>query len=126
MSPFDFLNAINYTKQNLFEDPQASKDYAPFMVNRGLSYFPDTIMYANVMNQFYDTPKDWQFSYFINSIPKKKRFSKWAKKEETSESIESVKEYFGYSTRQAERVMNVLTDEQLTMIKRKLFRGGNS
>jgi hypothetical protein len=125
MSPFDVINAISYTKENIFEDPQASKYYTSFMINRGLSYFPDAIMYANVMNQHYDIPAKWQFFYFINSLPKKKRFSKWAKKDEISENIASVKEYFGYSTRQAEQVINVLTDEQLTMIKRKLFKGGN-
>jgi hypothetical protein len=75
MSPFDFINAINFTKENLFNDPQAKKDYAAFIVNRGLSYFPDTVMYANEMNRFPSTPEEWQFSYFLNSIAKKKRFS---------------------------------------------------
>ena len=79
ISPFDFINAINLTKENLFTDPQANKDYSPWMVNKGLSYFPDTILHANEMNGNYSIPKEWQFSYYLNTIPKKKRFSKWAK-----------------------------------------------
>jgi hypothetical protein len=124
MSPFDFINAINFTKENLFNDPQAKKDYAAFIVNRGLSYFPDTVMYANEMNRFPSTPEEWQFSYFLNSIAKKKRFSKWAKKDADSESMLLVKEYFGYSNEKAKEALTVLSDEQLTMIKEKLYKGG--
>ena len=79
MSPFDFLNAINTSKENLFEsDPQAGKDYKPFLINRGLSYFPDTIFYANQMNQHPSLDKDMQFFFFLNIISRKKRFSKWS------------------------------------------------
>jgi hypothetical protein len=124
MSPFDFINAINFTKEDLFKDPQAKKDYAAFIVNRGLSYFPDTVMYANEMNRFPSTPEEWQFSYFLNSIAKKKRFSKWAKKDADSESMLLVKEYFGYSNEKAKEALTVLSDEQLTMIKEKLYKGG--
>jgi hypothetical protein len=124
MTPFDFINAINLTKKNLFEDPQAEKDYVPFLVNRGLSYFPDTVLYANEMNRNSGIPKDWQFSFFLNTIPKKKRFSKWHKKDADSESLTLVKEYFGYSSEKALEALSILSDEQLTMIKEKLYKGG--
>jgi Bacteriophage clamp loader A subunit len=124
MTPFDFVNAINLTKKNLFEDPQAEKDYLPFLVNRGLSYFPDTVLYANEMNQHSSIPKDWQFSFFLNTIPKKKRFSKWHKKDAETESLRLVIEYFGYSSAKAQEALSVLTEEQLTMIKEKLYKGG--
>jgi len=124
MSPFDFINAINTTKQNLFEDPQAEKDYSSFMVNRGLSYFPDTVLYANEMNQFSSIPKQWQFSFLLNTISKKKRFSKWAKKDNETKSIQLVKEYYGYSTEKAKEALSVLSSEQLTMIEEKLYKGG--
>lgn len=127
MSPFDFINAINTTKENLFEnDPQAGKDYKPFIINRGLSYFPDTIFYANQMNQHPGLDKDMQFFFFLNIISRKKRFSKWAKKEADSESLELVKEYYGYSSEKAKEALNVLTDENLIMIKEKLYKGGKS
>jgi hypothetical protein len=124
MTPFDFINAICDNKRNLFEDPTASKDYLPYIVNRGLSYFPDTVMYANEMNRLSFIDKDWQFFFFLNTIPKRKRFSKWAKKDASSESMLLVKEYFKYSDEKAKEALTVLSDEQLTMIKEKLYKGG--
>jgi hypothetical protein len=127
MSPFDFLNAINTTKENLFEtDPQASKDYKPFIINRGLSYFPDTVFYANQMNQHPILDKDMQFFFFLNIISRKKRFSKWSKKDAETESLELVKEYYGYSSEKATEALKVLSDNDLIMIKEKLYKGGKS
>lgn len=124
MSPFEFINAINDTKQNLFEDPQASKDYSSFMINRGLSYFPDTVLYANEMNQHSTIPVDWQFFFYLNTIPKKKRFSKWSKKDKETKSIQLVKEYYGYSNERAKEALSVLSDNQLKQIEEKLQKGG--
>jgi len=124
MTPFDFINAINFTKQNLFEDSQAKKDYLPFIVNRGLSYFPDTVLYANEMNRNSGIPEDWQFFFLLNSISKKKRFSKWSKKDPETESLSLVKEYYGYSTERACEALSILSDDQLVMIKEKLYKGG--
>ena len=124
-TPFDFINSINSTKINLFEgDMQAEKDYVPFIVNRGLSYFPDTIMYANEMNINSSLPKLWQYTFLLNLVPKKKRFSKWAKKEAKQEDILLVQEYYGYSYEKTKEVMSILTKEQLDIIKKKLFKGG--
>lgn len=125
MSPFDFLNAINLTKKDvLAEDPLNKKDYSAFMINRGLSYFPDTILYANEMNRNSQIPVEWQFSFFLNSISKKKRFSKWAKKDAETEDFRLVKEYFGYSDTKAQDALDILSKEQLVMIKEKLYKGG--
>lgn len=126
MSPFDFINAINESKKDLFEDPQAAKDYKPFIVNRGLSYFSDTVLYANEMNKHPELDKDQQFSFFLNIIPRKKRFSKWAKKDASTESLELVKEYFGYSSERAKDALNILSEKDLMMIKEKLYKGGKS
>ena len=127
MSPFDFLNSINTTKENLFEeDPLASKDYKPFLINRGLSYFPDTVFYANQMNQYAGLDKDMQFFFFLNIISRKKRFSKWSKKDAETESLELVKEYYGYSSEKATEALKVLSEENLIMIKEKLYKGGKS
>jgi hypothetical protein len=124
LSPFDFLNAINSTKEDLLEkDPQNIKDYNPFMVNKGLSYFPDTVLQANEMNRLYDAPKKWQFQYLLNSITKKKRFSKWHKAD-VSREVSLVMEYYGYSTEKATRVLDILTPEQLTNIEERLYKGG--
>lgn len=125
MSPFDFLNAINLTKKDLIrEDPLNEKDYSPFMVNRGLSYFSDTVMYANEMNRHSGIPKVWQNDFFLNTISKKKRFSKWHKKEADSKNLLLIMEYYKYSTERAKEVMDILSPDQLTMIEEKLYKGG--
>ena len=124
-SPFDFINAINFTKENLFEkDAQSAKDYKPFLINRGLSYFPDTIFYANQMNQYPSLDKDMQFLFFLNTITKKKRFSKWQKKDAETEDLKLVMEYYGYSSEKAIEALSVLSEADLTMIKEKLYKGG--
>ena len=124
-TPFDFINAINQTKKDILaEDSLAVKDYSAFLVNKGLSYFPDTVLYANEMNINSGIPNDWQFYFFLNSIPKKKRFSKWFKKDAETESFRLVKEYFGYSDEKVKEALTILTDSQLAMIKEKLYKGG--
>lgn len=124
MSPFEFIAAINETKKDLFEDPQADKDYSPFMINRGLSYFSDTVLYANEMNRYSTIPKDWQFYFLLNTITKKKRFSKWVKKDAETKSLNLVKEYYQYSSERAKEALNVLSPAQLAMIEEKLNKGG--
>lgn len=125
MSPFDFLNAINDTKKDLLrDDPLNEKDYSPFMINRGLSYFSDTVMMANEMNRLNGVPKLWQNDFFLNTINRKKRFSKWHKKDADSQSLQLVMEYFQYSTKRAQEVLDILSPDQLKMIEQKLYKGG--
>lgn len=124
MTPFDFLSAINETKRDLIkEDPSVEKDYSAWMINRGLSYFPDTIMYANELNQRHQMSSKWQFQYLLNSIPKKKRFSKWFKREE-EKHLQSVMDCYGYSSEKAKQVLGILTPEQLKCIEEKQYIGG--
>lgn len=127
MNPFDYLNSINTTKKNLMRgsdnDELAEKDYLPFMVNRGLSYFQDTIALANEMNRYHDVDKKMQYEFLINIIRPRKRFSKWFKKEEDSD-IEAVKEYYGYNDQRASQALSILTKEQLQIIKSRLEKGG--
>ena len=125
MSPFDFINAINTTKEDLLKnDPTLSKEYKPYIINMGLSYFHDTIVQANTMNQHHSIPNEWQFAFLLNSVTKKKRFSKWHKAEDATESLKLVQEYFGYSSEKAKDALSVLSDEQLNEIKQKLNKGG--
>lgn len=126
MSPFDFLNSINDNKQNLFEDAQAEKDYSPFMINRGLSYFPDTIMYANEMNKNYDIPKQWQFDFLRYGITKKKRFSKWHKKDVRTEDLKLICKHYKYSEKRAYEIIDLLTQDQINEIKTLYEIGGRN
>jgi hypothetical protein len=126
MKPFDFVNAITYNKQDLFSDSQANKDYVPFIVNRALSYFPDTVLYANEMNRSNTIPKEWQFNFLRSSIPKRKRFSKWAKKNQDPEALSVVCEYYKYSSEKAMEALSILSIEQIDYIKQQMDKGGKS
>ena len=123
MNPFEYLNAINYTKQNIMVDDLAEKGYNSFMVNRGLSYFNDTVLMANEMNQHAHLDNRLQFDFFINIVRKKKRFSKW-NKPETASDVEVVKEYYGYSNEKARQVLTLLTSDQIDELKKKVYKGG--
>ena len=123
MNPFEYLNAINHTKQNIMVDDITEKEYNPFMVNRGLSYFHDTVLMANEMNQNAHLDNRLQFDFFINIVRKKKRFSKWFKPEIVSD-VEVVKEYYGYSNQKARQVLTLLTIEQLDLLRKKVYKGG--
>ena len=118
------LNAITTTKEDLFKDPIANKDYNAFLVNHGLSYFQDTILWANMMNMNHHMPNDMQFQFYINIITKKKRFSKWVKKEKDSNSFLLVKEYYGYSDEKTRQALDILSDDQIATIEQKLYKGG--
>lgn len=124
MTPFDFINAINFDKRNLFEDPQAQKDYVPFIVNRGLSYFHDTVLYANEMNRLSHIDKEMQFEFLRGSITKRKRFSKWSKKTALTDDLTAVQKFYGYSAEKAMEVMSILSKEQIEFIKQQMDKGG--
>jgi hypothetical protein len=126
MTPFDYINAINANKDIIgsSDNPEeVEKEYTPFMVNRGLSYFVDTILYANEMNSASDISNKLQFDYLRNSIKPKKRFSKWAKRL-SSENISVIKEIYKYSDRRAMEVLSLLSDSQIVLLKEKLKKGG--
>ena len=123
MNPFEYANAINYTKKNIMTDDVAEKAYAPYMVNRQLSYFPDTVLAANEMNRCHHLDHRLQFDFFINIIRKRKRFSKWFKPEQISD-LDVVKKYYGYSNEKAHQVLTILTADQINELKRKVMTGG--
>lgn len=125
MTPFDYLNAINDTKQNIMVDDVAEKQYVPFVVNRGLSYFVDTVLLANEMNVRHHAEKKLQFDFLINSVRKRKRFSKWIKPHE-QEALLIVKEYYGYNDEKAKSALSLLSSDQVEQLKQKLFTGGRS
>jgi hypothetical protein len=123
MNPFEYVNAINFKKQDIMVDDLAEKGYAAYMINRSLSYFPDTVMMANEMNINHHLDNRLQFDFLINIVRKKKRFSKWAKPESISD-VEVVKEYYGYSNEKAKNALSLLTSDQIDELKKKVFKGG--
>ena len=125
MNFFDFLNAINDSKEDLIKkDPLNEKDYVPFMVNRGLSYFADTVMYANEMNLHAAVQKKWQFDFYLHAVKKRKRFSKWAKKDSSTDDIKLLMKEYNYSAKRAQEALTLLTDHQLVELRAKYDTGG--
>ena len=123
MNPFEYLNAINNTKQDIMVDDISEKQYNAFMDNRGLSYFYDTVLLSNEMNQRAHLDNRLQFDFFINTIRKKKRFSKWMKAKE-EDNIKVVKEYYGYSNEKARQALTILNDDNIEQLKAKVYKGG--
>lgn len=123
ISPFDFINSITYTKQNLIVDDWSEKQYNAYVINKGLSYSPDTVILANEMNSRPHLEKALQNSFLINIIRSRKRFNKWIKADKV-ESLEVIKNYYGYSNEKAKQVLSILTKEQLKQLEEKLQKGG--
>ena len=116
----DWLNSINFTKEDLSEN---IKEYPPYIINRCLSGHIDCVMYVNEMNIAHYLDKDMQYSFYLNSLRKKKRFSPWLRKDKVTD-LECIKSYYGYSNEKASQALKILTKEQLTFIKQRLDIGG--
>ena len=125
ISPFDFANAINHSKQNLIVDDWSEKQYNAWIVNKSMSYGADTVIYANEMNSRPHLDRRLQFDFLINTVRPRKRFNKWLKPE-TVEVLSTIQEYYGYSIDKARQVLPLLSDLQLETIKNKLNKGGKS
>ena len=125
MNPFEYVKAINNTKKDLMVDDVAEKEYNAFMVNRSLSNFRDTVLFANLMNLNHHLDSRLQFDFFINTIKKKNRFSKWLKPIKY-ENLEVIKEYYGYSNEKAKSVLSLLDNNQIEELKKRIYKGGRT
>ena len=125
MNPFDFVKSITYSKKDIMIDDLVEKEYNSFIINRALSYFPDTILYANEMNKNHHLDGRLQFDFFINIIKKRKRFSPWLKATEI-ENLDVIKEYYGYSDEKAKSVLSLLNNKQIEDLKKRIYKGGRT
>ena len=123
MNPFDYLKSINATKKNIMVDDITESEYNAFSINRGLSFFPDTVLYANEMNLNHHLDSRLQYDFLINIIKKKKRFTKWVKPQEIA-NLEVIKEYYGYSNEKAKSVLSLLNNGQMEELKKRIYKGG--
>jgi len=123
----DYLNAINYQKTNLLDtdDEMWEKKYPPFIINKCLAPFPDTIMLVNEMNLHNHLDKKLQFDFLLNSLRTRKRFTPWLKASK-QKNLEYVKEYYGYNNEKAKSALKLLNDEQIKAIKDSLNKGGKN
>tara|TARA_B100001109_G_scaffold238433_1_gene220209 strand:+ start:41 stop:436 length:396 start_codon:yes stop_codon:yes gene_type:complete len=122
----DYLYSINQSKKNILDDdPDAARKYPAYVVNRCLSSFTDTVLYANEMNRNSHLPPKMQYDFFINSVKPRKRFSPWARKD-SIDYLDVVKEYYGYNDDKALQALRILTKDQLDNISYLLRKGGNN
>jgi hypothetical protein len=120
----DWLNSINFTKENLMnEDATSKKDYAPYIINRCLSGHLDCILFVNEINMNSHIDRDMQYSFYLNSLRKKKRFSPWLRKDKVQD-LECIKKYYGYSNEKALQALKILNKSQIDFIKKRLEIGG--
>ena len=120
----DYLYTINQSKHNLLrQNPEAVKGYPPFIINKCLSGFTDSILFANEMNIHNHLDKQMQYDFYLNTLRSKKRFSPWLRKDEIKD-LDLVKRYYGYSNEKAKQALRILTKEQLNFIKSKFETGG--
>ena len=122
----DYLYSINQSKKNILDDdPDAARKYPAYVVNRCLSSFTDTVLYANEMNKNSHLAPKMQYDFFINSVKPRKRFSPWARKD-SIDYLDVVKEYYGYNDDKALQALRILTKDQLDNISYLLRKGGNN
>ena len=123
----DYLNSINYTKEQLLdsEDEQWEKKYPPFIINKCVAPFPDTILLVNELNQLHHVDKKLQYDFLLNSLRSRKRYTPWMKAKKLK-NLEYVKEFYGYNNEKAKAALDILDDEQISAIKKKLNKGGKN
>ena len=118
----DWLNSINQNKKNIYEEDPDAK-YPSYVINRCMSGHIDTVLFANEMNLNHHLDSEMQYSFYLNSVRKRKRFSPWLRKDEIKD-LDLVKRYYGYSNEKAKQALRILTKEQLNFIKSKFETGG--
>jgi len=120
ISPFDFTNSINFTKDNLIVDEDTEKEYNPFIVNRAMGFAADTVIPANEMNSRPHIDNKMQYDFLCSVVRKRKRYNKWIKSEE--EDLEAIQQYFDYSFNKAKEALRILTSNDIEKIKLYLSR----
>ena len=121
----DYLNSINVTKENLMDsdDPMWEKKYVPFIINKCMAPFNDTIMLVNELNMRPNLDKKLQYDFLLNSVRSRKRYAPWVKASKLK-YLEYVKEYYGFSNEKAKAALSILDNEQINAIKDSLNKGG--
>lgn len=117
----DFLNAINKTKEDLFERVTESgqlKDYQQFVINRCLAAHIDSIMLVNELNCCCATLSNRShFDTLRLGLPQRSRYAKLPK-EQKNATIDLLVKLNTCSRRRAEELVDVLKEEDIEKLKR--------
>ena len=122
MNPFEFVKSITYSKEDIMHDLNES-EYDSFIINRALAYYQDCILYANEMNRRFEISARLQYHYLLNTIRKRKRFAKWIKPDKIDD-LRIVMEYYSVSRQKAEEYLNIISEKEIGILRRKMNKGG--
>ena len=123
----DYLKSINRTKEKLMDndDELWEKKYPPFIINKCLAPFPETVHLVNDMNVNHHLDSKLQYDFLLNSLRPRERYTPWLKAKKIK-NLDYVKEYYGYSNEKAKVALDILSDEQIETIKNSLSKGGKN
>jgi len=120
----DFLPDLYERKKNILRmDPDAEKDFAPFIINRAVSMNYDTVLWANEMNKANCATKQMVYDFYCYGLRAGRRYSKWAKKE-NDDDVAFICEAFSYNKKKAEAALKLISQEELNELRRKFDTGG--
>jgi len=126
MNPFQYANDLMNKKEYVGDCIRERKDYKPFFVNRSLSYQPDLIHYANMMNENPMLEKKAHYDFLHQTVDKRKRpFRPWIKVKKLGD-LAIIKEYYKYSNKKALVCLDILSDDDIKQLKEQLYKGGKS
>lgn len=126
MNVFDYVNNISSSTENLWQGELSEKEYSQFMVNRALSQYYDTVLFAQEMNQRQNVPNKQHYDFLrFAIIHKRKRFAKWHKAD-VLDKVRVLAEHYKINMRTAEQYISLLNNVELDNIMEALTQGGRS
>ena len=127
LTPFDFIKSVSHSKKDLIRGDdypeQIEKQYNAYILNRGFSYFEDTILHANEMNMRAHLFNDAQYRYYLGVLRSRNRFSKWHKAEKNID-LDAIQEVYSVNRTVAKMYLKTLSKEDLKRVHEKLQKGG--
>ena len=124
-NPFDFVKSVSYDKKDIMIDEVEEKNYAPFLINKSLSYHQDSVFFTNEMNCRHGLDHRLQYVFLLNTLRKRQRFSQWSKPY-LSKKLDTIKDYYKVSTLKAKEYMEVLSDKEVRELKNRMKKGGQN
>lgn len=126
-SPFDFVKSITTTKQSLYEiEEMFEKEYNAFIVNRALANSPQTVLFADIINQYQSLPKKLQYDFYMLGVPKQNKYLGWTKKDSSEINEELVKfvcEELNMSIQKAIEIIKLVGADNIEQLSSGLYGG---
>lgn len=124
---FDVIDDLSSAKKGILADVSDTvfkKSYNSFMVNRAFSLFPDSIMFAALMNQMHQLNPRMQHDFYFHGVGSRRRRTRWPKSMKESEDVQLVARYYQVSQREASQYIEILLPSDIESIRRQLSEGG--